>query len=131
MRDRKLILVVDDAREIVLGISLRLRNAGHDVLTAFNGQAGLKMALKHRPDVIVLDIRMPIMDGLTMLARLREEGEAGRIPTIVLSANIAEKVRSQALELGASYFLEKPFEAATLMRAVHATLDADLALPAA
>jgi len=125
------ILIVDDDREILRGLSLRLRAAGFHVMKAYNGEMGLEMAIEARPDAMVLDIRMPVMDGLTMLTRLRALGELGAIPTIVLSANIADQARSQALQLGARYFLEKPYEAATLIRAVHSAVNADLAGQAA
>lgn len=131
VREKQLILVIDDAREIVRGISLRLQAAGYDVVAAYNGEMGLETAIEARPDAIVLDIRMPIMDGLTMLARLREMGEAGAIPTVVVSANIADHARTQALQLGASYFLEKPYEAATLIRAVQSAVNADARAPCA
>ena len=109
MRDKQLILIVDDAREIARSIGLRMRAAGYDVMTACNGELGLKAAVESSPDAIICDIRMPVMDGFTMLARLRELGEVGAIPTIVLSANIAEQARAQALQLGARFFYRKTF----------------------
>lgn len=131
MREKPLILVVDDARDIVRGLSLRLRAAGYDVVMAYNGEMGLEMAAETCPDAIVLDIRMPVMDGLTMLAKLRERGEAAAIPTIVLSANIAEHARNRALQLGARYFLEKPYDAAKVICAVRSAVNADARAPAA
>jgi len=124
-RKKPLIVVVDDAREIVRGLSLRLKNAGYDVEAAFDGEAGLKLATAASPDAMIVDIRMPLMDGLTMLANVNKRCGKGRIPTIVLSANIAEQARSRAHELGASFFLEKPYDAATVLRAVELMLNAN------
>ncbi len=122
MRDNPSILIVDDAREIVRGISLRLRSIGFDVLTAYDGKSGLETAIKSKPSAIILDIRMPIMDGLTMLAKLRSLGSLGAIPTIVLSANIASDARSQASQLGACCFLEKPYDATKLLNAIQSAV---------
>ena len=122
MADKRRILLVDDDREIVRGVSVRLRAAGYDIVTASNGQAGLAAAQAEPPDAIIVDLRMPIMDGFTLMTRLRECPETAAIPIIVLSANAVEKARRQALELGAAFFLEKPYEPAKLIAAVDAVV---------
>lgn len=118
MSDKRRVLLVDDDREIVRGVGIRLRAAGYEVLTAFDGQAGLQAAQENRPDAIVLDIRMPVMDGLTMLGKLRECPETRAIPVVVLSASAVAQGKSKALELGARYFLEKPYDPKSLVEAV-------------
>lgn len=122
MSDTLKILIVDDDREIARGMSIRLRAAGYEVLTANDGQQGLAAALEHKPSAIILDIRMPVMDGLTMLAKLREDDRLAATPVIVLSANVAEHSRERALALGARYFLEKPYSKETLLAAIQSVL---------
>lgn len=122
MSEKPLILLVDDDREIVRGLGLRLRAAGYEIMGVHDGQAGLAAAIEFHPDAIVLDIRMPVMDGLTMLARLHEQKETAAIPAVVLSANIAETAKNKALELGAYYFIEKPYDPTTLIEAIQSAL---------
>ena len=116
------ILLVDDDREIVRGVSVRLRAAGYEVLTAGDGEAGLAAAREQLPDAMVLDLRMPVMDGFTLMARLRECPETEAIPIVVLSANAVEKAKRQAMDLGAAFFLEKPYDPAKLVAAVDAVV---------
>ncbi len=122
MTRKPLILLVDDDREIILGLSLRMRAANYDIVIARDGKEGLASAFENRPDAIVLDIRMPVMDGLTMLGLLRANEATAAIPVVVLSANIASSAKARALELGARYFLQKPYESSKLMQAVRSAL---------
>lgn len=122
MREVEQLLIVDDDREIVRGLAIRLRAAGYEVLTAFDGQAGLAAAIAHQPDAIILDIRMPVMDGLEVLGGLRERVDTRSIPVVVVSANVVEQTRVKALDLGARCFLEKPYQAGTLIAAVRSVL---------
>ena len=121
-RENPLILVVDDDRQIVRGLCVRLRSVGYDIVQAYDGEEGLSIAVEMQPDVIVLDIRMPVMDGLTMLKKLREHSVMCKVPAIVLSANIAEQARMKALELNASYFIQKPYESDKLLLAIASVL---------
>lgn len=123
MKSKRRILLVDDDRDIVRGVSIRLRAAGYDISVAHDGQAGLKAALANVPDAIVLDMRMPIMDGFTVLCKLREHAETAAVPVVVLSASVVEKGKAKALDVGASYFLEKPYDAPQLIEAVEAAIE--------
>lgn len=122
MTGKPRILLVDDDREIALGLSIRLGAAGYEVKTAHDGRAGLDMAMAFRPDAMLLDIRMPIMDGLAVLAELRTHAETKEIPVIVLSANVAEKAKCQSLDLGARHFVGKPYVAAAIIKALRSIL---------
>lgn len=121
-RERQLILIVDDDREIVRGLSVRLRSAGYEIERAYDGEDGLATAVKMQPDAIVLDIRMPGMDGLMMLKKLREHRSICKVPVIVLSANVADQARVKAFELQASYFMQKPYQPDKLLLAVASML---------
>lgn len=121
MPDRRRVLVVDDDTEIVRAITTRLGIAGYQVLHAANGREGIEAAAADNPDVIVLDIRMPIMNGMELLDQLRRRPETKHVPVIVLSASIVQKNR--AFDLGARYFLEKPYDAKTLLATIQAVLE--------
>lgn len=106
------VLVVDDDPIIVKLLSMNLESHGYSVLTARNGKEGLEKALGETPDIILLDIMMPVMDGLEMLAELRKTSE---IPVIIISAfGSPEKVET-ARKLGIECFLNKPFEVTVLV----------------
>jgi len=79
-------LVVDDTIETVDIVGYVLQKAGYEVLTAFDGEKGLELAQTQHPDIIVLDIMMPIMDGLTMNIKLKENEATRNIPVIIMSA---------------------------------------------
>jgi DNA-binding response OmpR family regulator len=112
------VLLVDDDQEIARAVKLRLRKSGYAVTVAFNGEAGLQAALESPPDAIILDMRMPLMDGLTMLTEMRREERMRGIPVILLSAFMREDDKRAALRLGASYFIEKPYDSLVLVEAV-------------
>ncbi len=116
------VLVVDDDREIVRAIELRLRNSGFETTAAFDGQQGLDIAQHSRPDVILVDLHMPVMDGLTMLKRLQNSVLTANIPAIVLSADSADRARLQARRGGATFFVEKPYRSEDLIGALNAAV---------
>ena len=116
MSDAPKILIVDDDREIVEGARLRLGAAGYDTIAAHDGEAGLAAAIANRPDAIVLDVRMPGMDGITALGKLREREETKDVPVIILSASVVDQ--KAALDAGARFFLTKPYQGSTLIAAV-------------
>ena len=82
----KTVLVVDDSDSVCEGISALLELEGYSTLSAYNGQEGVEKARAHRPDVILLDIMMPVLDGWGALARLRELPETAGIPVLALTA---------------------------------------------
>jgi CheY-like chemotaxis protein len=116
------VLIVDDDREITRAIAFRLSNAGFKPLLAFNGQHGLDMVLADLPDAIVLDLRMPVMDGFALLEKLQNSVRMRSIPAIILSADAADKARLKAFRAGATYFVEKPYKAQDLIDALNASL---------
>jgi DNA-binding response OmpR family regulator len=112
------VLLIDDDQEVARAVKLRLRKSGYAVTIAFNGEMGLRAALENRPDAIILDVRMPLMDGLTMLTEMRREARMQEVPVILLSAFMREEDKRAALRLGASYFIEKPYDSLVLIEAV-------------
>lgn len=128
MSDAPKVLIVDDDREIVDGARLRLGAAGFDTMVAHDGEEGLAAAIANRPDAIILDVRMPRMDGLTALRKLQEREDTKDVPVIVLSASVVDQ--KAALDAGARFFLTKPYEGSTLITAVEAAI-AEAGRPAA
>lgn len=119
MTERR-ILLVDDDRAIVQAISIRLGALGYRTVAAHDGAAGLATARSERFDAMVLDIRMPGLNGLTVLDRLRQHSETRDLPVVMLSASVVDQ--QDALDRGASYFLQKPYEPQALVSALVAAI---------
>jgi two-component system alkaline phosphatase synthesis response regulator PhoP len=113
------ILVVDDEARIVKLVRDYLTRAGFDVLDARDGDAALTMARVERPDLIILDLMLPGVDGLDVCRRLRQESD---VPIIMLTARVEEADRIVGLELGADDYVTKPFSPGELVARVRATL---------
>ncbi len=103
------ILVVDDEPDVVELVEFNLRNAGFDVITAEDGEAALKKAKSSAPDLLVLDIMLPEIDGFEVCKLLRRDPATAKIPIIMLTAKAAEIDRVLGLEFGADDYLTKPF----------------------
>jgi DNA-binding response OmpR family regulator len=115
----KTILVVDDDRKTVELIQLYLTNEGYQVMGALDGATALRLAREADPDLIVLDLMLPQMDGLDICQTLRAESE---IPMIMVTARTTEEDRLIGLELGADDYLTKPFSPRELVARVKAVL---------
>ena len=108
MSGRLRVLIVDDYEDARELYAAYLRHVGYDVSTAAEGDAALRCALHETCDVVVLDVSLPTMDGMTILRLLRANSKTKDIPVIMLSAAVGESVRVQAREAGATMFLGKP-----------------------
>jgi len=115
----KKILVIDDEPKIVEICSDYLHAAGFDILTAGDGLQGLALARSHQPDLIVLDLMLPGMDGLDLCRSLRHESN---VPIIMLTARIDETDKLIGLELGADDYITKPFSPRELVARVRTVL---------
>jgi len=114
------VLVVDDEPDLRALYALNLQEAGHEVLTASNGAEGLGLLTREHPDVILVDLMMPVMDGYEFLQELRKMPEHQRTPTIVVSA-VATGGYSR--KLGATGFVAKPFDLDELVSVVERCAD--------
>ena len=114
-----LILVVDDEPKIVKQARDYLENGGFRVITASDGQTTLAMARRDRPDLVVLDLNLPGMDGLDVCRTLRRKSG---VPIIMLTARVTEADRLVGLELGADDYITKPFSPRELVARVRAVL---------
>jgi two-component system alkaline phosphatase synthesis response regulator PhoP len=113
------ILVIDDEAKIVEICRDYLHAANYDVITAGDGLKGLAMARTHKPDLVVLDLMLPGMDGLDVCRTLRREGN---VPIIMLTARVEEPDKLIGLELGADDYITKPFSARELVARIRTVL---------
>jgi len=120
MPDPATVLIVDDDREIVRGVSLCLEAAGYRMLTAGDAEAGIATAVANRPDIIVLDVRLPRRNGLSALSDLKRRPQTKQIPVVMLSASVVDQ--QAALDAGARFFLRKPYRGDVLVQAICAAL---------
>ncbi len=117
-RDRR-ILVVDDEERMVRFIRLNLEHDGFQVLEAFNGTQAINKMRSNLPDLVLLDVMMPDMDGFEVLRMIRE---VSRVPVIMLTAKGEEEDRVRGLEMGADDYITKPFSPRELVSRVRAVL---------
>jgi DNA-binding response OmpR family regulator len=124
------ILVVDDEPEAVELVEFNLKQAGYAVATAADGAEALKKARAAAPDLIVLDVMLPEMDGFEICKILRREPATARVPIIMVTAKAAEIDRVLGLELGADDYLTKPFSPRELLLRIKKILQRGAAEPA-
>ena len=117
----KTILVLEDDPKIAIALAVRLEAAGYNVLTAPDGVRGLQLALVNHPDLIVMDIWMPVGLGLSVAQRLKDLGFTN-IPVIFITASRLKGLREAAENLGAAGYFEKPYDPQQLLAAVHKAL---------
>jgi DNA-binding response OmpR family regulator len=116
------ILVIDDEPDLVELVQVNLEKDGYQVIVAQDGKSGLEIALKHVPDLVVLDVMMPGIDGLEVCRQLRADSRTKSIPMIMLTAKAGEADRVVGLELGADDYVTKPFSPRELAARVKALL---------
>jgi len=114
------ILIVEDEHAVARGIQYALQQEGYEVAVARSGEEGLEIATHQAPDLVVLDVRLPGMDGFEVLRRLRAAG--AKMPVLVLTARDDEVDKVIGLELGADDYLTKPFGLRELMSRIRALL---------
>ena len=112
------VLVIDDDPDLGRVVRRVLELEGYEVVLSDDGLRGLAAAQRQRPDAIVLDLMMPVMDGYQVLAELRAAPRTKDVPVVVLSAVALEETKERVEAAGASAFLTKPFEPANLSRAL-------------
>lgn len=120
MEQKKRVLIVEDEKNIVDIIRFNLDREGYEVLEAYDGEAGLALARKEKPDLILLDVMMPKMMGFDVCRALREEGD--NVPVIILTAREEEEDKILGLEIGADDYITKPFSMRELIARVRANI---------
>ena len=125
----KKILIVEDEQNIVDILSFNLSREGYDTMEAYDGPTGLKLALEENPDLILLDLMLPGMDGFDVCRRIRQAGHA--TPILMLTAREEEADKVLGLELGADDYITKPFSMRELLARVKANIRRVGMIPAA
>ncbi len=110
------VLVIDDEPDVRWLLRLSLERIGHEVLLAEDGLRGVAMAQRQRPDAIILDLMMPVMDGYGVLDALAKDGRTSKVPVLVLTAKAIPTEEERVTQAGARRFVTKPFDPLDLAR---------------
>jgi DNA-binding response OmpR family regulator len=113
------VLIVDDEPNIVTALEFLLKRSGYDVLLATNGAEALERVESDRPDVVLMDVMMPIKSGFEVCQRMRERPELAQIKIVMLSAKGSEAEVSKGLSLGADLYITKPFSTQELVATIN------------
>jgi DNA-binding response OmpR family regulator len=120
---RALILIADDDEDILALVEFRLAHAGYGVVKAGDGEEALRLAAEFRPDLLILDVRMPAVDGYEVTRRIRASTDFGPVPVILISASVQEQHVARGYEAGATDYMRKPFSGQELVERVTVALD--------
>ncbi len=119
---KKRILLVEDEVDMVYALTLQLEAADYEVLSAKDGQIGLDMARKEKPDLIILDLMLPKVDGYKVCRMLKFDEKYKQIPIIMFTARVQEQDKKLGHEVGADAYITKPFDTQMLLDKVSALL---------
>ena len=119
------ILIVDDESDLVAVLRFGLEVEGFDVIDASDGEEGLKRAREEHPDLLVLDLMLPKLDGYKVCRALKYDERYKSLPIFILSARSGEQDRRLALDMGADVFISKPYEIKDLVARIRARLSGD------
>jgi two-component system alkaline phosphatase synthesis response regulator PhoP len=124
----KTILIIDDDRHLLLGLTARLKGSGYKVVCAKDGTAGINLARQEAPDLVILDLGIPGDDGFLVLERMRGVASLSAVPVIVLTARAPADNEKRALDGGAVAFFQKPTSNQQFLTAIRQTLGETIAL---
>lgn len=114
----KKILLVDDERDLLEIVKMRLEASGYKVLTALDGQEGFDMAKREKPDLVILDLMLPKIDGYKVCRMLKFDEKYKKIPIILFTARAQEADKKLGEEVGADAYITKPFEPEVLLEKI-------------
>ncbi|MCK4532819.1 response regulator [bacterium] len=117
----KRILVIEDEPDVLKMTVFRLKKTGHEILVAVDGAEGLEMAEKEKPDLIFLDLNLPVLDGGEVCRRIKANESLKKIHVIILSAS-SDGMKQKAKEIGADDYIIKPYEVSDLIEKVEKNL---------
>lgn len=119
------VLIVDDEPNIVTALEFLLKRSGYEVRLATNGAEALEQVEAFRPDVVLMDVMMPIKSGFEVCQRMRERPELAQIKIVMLSAKGSEAEVSKGLSLGADLYITKPFSTQELVTTINRLFEPD------
>ena len=111
----KKILLVDDEPQMVDMLKIRLEASGYEIITAHDGQEGLEKARKEKPDLMILDLMLPKIDGYKVCGLLKKDVRFAKIPIIIFTARAQQEDMTLGKEMGADAYITKPFDAQVLL----------------
>jgi len=114
-KETKRILIIEDTEDVVMLVKMYLEGHHYEVLTAYDGQEGLEKAKTEKPDLIVLDLMLPKMNGYKVCGLLKNDARYTKIPVILFTAKAQEKDKKLGEEVGADAYITKPFEPEILL----------------
>ena len=118
MAEQKRVLIIDDEPDILKVIVFRLKKAGYEIIVSDNGKDGIDCAKKQRPDLILLDLYLPVIDGYEVCKRIKSDQDLKKIPIIFITASQAAEVKDKMQSSGADDYIIKPFEPAELLQKI-------------
>jgi CheY-like chemotaxis protein len=104
------ILLIDDTASVLAALEYCLKSVGYEVLVAGDGRTGLQLAAERRPDLVMLDLEMPLMNGIAVCRALKADPGLSRIPVLMMTGQATQEARRQALAAGAVIVMSKPFD---------------------
>jgi DNA-binding response OmpR family regulator len=131
MEKRIRILLVDDEPSIVKMVGRRLEMEGYEVLVAMDGEEALQKARAEGPDLIILDLMLPKINGYEVCALLKKDSRYEKIPVIMFSARVQEKDEKMGLDAGATAYIRKPFKSQDLIEQIRSLVPPSLSPPEA
>jgi DNA-binding response OmpR family regulator len=117
------ILIIEDDEQLAEPLAIRLRGQGYEVSTAHTGQDGWQLAISERPDLILLDIRLPDVDGFTLCGQLADSSDTCHIPVIIVSGMERPDIIRRCRKAGSQYFIRKPYDPNALLVLIRNALD--------
>jgi DNA-binding response OmpR family regulator len=121
--ESKKILIVDDEKDCLFILAAKLRSVGYNVISAYDAVAAVMLALRERPDLILLDIGLPAGNGIVVMKRIASMSFIAMTPIIIITASDSEEIKKQALENGAAAYFQKPYDIDKLLQAIQNTLE--------
>ena len=113
------ILIVDDEKDIVETLSFMLQAKGYEIISAYDGEEGLKLAKEEKPDLIILDVMMPKINGYKICRLLKYDAKYKNIPTIMVTARSQDNDKLIGEETGANEYITKPFEFSDVLNVIN------------
>jgi two-component system sensor histidine kinase TorS len=119
------ILIAEDFEENRIALKLILKHAGFEVIEAEDGRQAVEAVRREKPDLVLMDVTLPEIDGLQATREIRDQAEFQRTPIIIVSAHDNEEIRRQAADAGGSGYISKPIEIEELKKLIESCLSAD------
>jgi two-component system cell cycle response regulator len=119
------ILIAEDFEENRIALKLLLKHSGYDVIEAEDGRQAVEAIRREKPDLVLMDVTLPEIDGLQATREIRDQDEFQQIPIIIVSAHDNEEIRQQAAEAGGTEYISKPIEIENLLKLIESCLSAD------